>query len=110
MTFEPMQGKGRPRPKTHEIEMKASDDVLRGTYSNVMRIAHTKEEFVLDFMNLLHPPGTLNARVIVSPGHLKRMVSALADNLRKYEAHHGPLRQAEPPKLLEMAGDSEEGE
>lgn len=101
-----MNGKGRPRPKAQEMRVNMSDDILRGTYSNVMRVAHTKEEFVLDFMNLLHAPGTLNARVIVSPGHLKRMVSALSDNLRKYEASYGPLATAEPPKLL-SAGESE---
>lgn len=89
------------------MQVGATDEVLRGTYSNVMRVAHTKEEFVLDFMNLLQQPGTLNARVIVSPGHLKRMLGALADNLRKYEAKFGPLQQAEPPRLLEMAGDHE---
>lgn len=89
------------------MQVNATDEVLRGTYSNVMRVAHTKEEFVMDFMNVLQQPGTLNARVIVSPGHLKRMLAALTDNLRKYEAKFGTLQQAEPPRLLEAGGDPE---
>lgn len=102
-----MTGKGRPRPKAHELQVKASDEMLRGTYSNVMRVMHTKEEFVMDFMNLLHAPGTLNARVIVSPAHVKRMLAALTDNLKKYEDKFGVLQQAEAPRLLTAGEDSE---
>ena len=80
-----------------EIPIKIPDDVLRGSYANQMIVAHTREEFLLDFINLFPPGGVVNARIIVSPGHLKRMIRALQDNLQRYEAEFGPLSEASPP-------------
>jgi hypothetical protein len=81
-----------------QIQIKASDEKLKGEYSNVMQILHTKEEFVLDFMNVFPPTGTLNSRVILSPGHFKRMVKAMDENLKKYEEINGKIEEAEAPK------------
>lgn len=80
-----------------QIQIKASDEKLKGEYANVMQVLHTKEEFVLDFLNVFPPTGTLNARVIVSPGHFKRMVAAMAENLKKYEEAFGALEASEAP-------------
>lgn len=85
------------QPSRNEIQIKADDKTLQGVYSNAMQAQHSKEEFVLDFLNIFPPTGTLNARVIVSPGHLKRMIAALADNLKKYETNFGAIDQAEAP-------------
>jgi hypothetical protein len=39
--------------------------------------------------------------VVISPGHMKRMVSALTENLKKYESKFGKLTEAaEPPKSM----------
>lgn len=81
-----------------EMSVKIPDNVLRGLYANQMVVTHTREEFVLDFINLFPPGGVVNARVIVSPGHLKRMIRALRDNLDRYEAKFGPLDEAAPPQ------------
>ncbi len=80
-----------------EIPIKIPDDVLRGAYANQMVVAHTREEFLLDFINLFPPGGVVTARILVSPGHLKRMIRALADNLGRYEAKFGPVPEAAPP-------------
>lgn len=90
----------QPQPQTKEqpqVQIKADDKVLQGVYSNGMQVTHTSEEFVLDFMNIFPPTGTLNARVIVSPGHLKRMVAALHENLQKYETQFGKIQAAQDP-------------
>jgi len=84
-----------------ELNIKAPDDILRGRYANMMQVMHAKEEFVLDFM-FAHPPqGELVSRLIVSPSHMKRIVSALQDNIQKYEKQFGPIQEAGEPKLLE---------
>jgi hypothetical protein len=83
--------------KKRELSVKMPEDVLPGVYSNQMMISHTREEFVLDFINLFPPEGVVNARVIVSPGHLKRMIRALVDNLGRYESRHGVVTEAAPP-------------
>lgn len=80
-----------------QIQIKAADEVLKGVYSNMAQVQHTQEEFVLDFLSVFPPAGTLNSRVIVSPGHMKRIVAALADNLAKYEAQFGIVKLSEAP-------------
>jgi hypothetical protein len=79
---------GQPADSTgkRQLQIKISDDVLKGAYANAMQIIHTKEEFVLDFMNLSPHQGVgiVNSRVIMSPGHLKRVIAALQDNLKRY--------------------------
>lgn len=82
---------------SNQIQIKASDDHLKGEYANVTQVLHTKEEFVLDFLNVFPPTGTLNARIIVSPGHFKRMLLAMQDNLGKYEAQFGAVAVSEAP-------------
>jgi len=80
-----------------EIKIKFTDDVLRGVYANLMQITHTREEFVLDFANVFPPQGIVTARVIISPGHLKRIVKALGENMKKYEGKFGPVEEAKGP-------------
>jgi hypothetical protein len=79
------------RSDAPQVQINASDEVARGRYSNNMLVTHTREEFILDFL-LTAPNGTqLVSRVMVSPGHMKRVLSALADNMQKYEANFGEV-------------------
>jgi hypothetical protein len=80
-----------------QIQIKASDEILKGVYSNMATVSHTQEEFILDFLNVFPPAGTLNSRVIVFPGHMKRIVAALADNLAKYEKQFGAVKPSDAP-------------
>lgn len=81
-----------------QVQIKAADDVLKGAYTNVVQISHTKEEVVFDFMNILPPQGNLVSRVITSPGHAKRILTALQQNLKQYESKYGNIAAAEAPK------------
>jgi hypothetical protein len=82
------------QPKQQEIQIKAKDSILAGVYSNAAQFGHTREEFVLDFMNIFPPSGTLNSRVIMSPGHFKRMIRVMQENLLKYESQFGPIQES----------------
>ena len=88
--------------KQRKLSIKMPESVLPGVYANQMLVSHTREEFVIDFANLFPPEGIVNARVIVSPGHLKRMIRALTDNLKRYEANHGPIIEAMDPQTPEQ--------
>lgn len=75
-----------------EIKIKAKEEDLKGSYSNMMRISHTtKEEFILDFFFVSPPEGVLSSRVLVSPGHMKRLTKALEENIKKYEEKFGKI-------------------
>jgi hypothetical protein len=81
----------------NEIKVKIADDVLKGGYANTLLVAHSAEEFVLDFILSLPPQAVCNARVIVHPGHLKRIIAALQQNLALYEAKHGAVAATPDP-------------
>jgi len=88
--------------KKNEVPVKMPEQILGGVYANQMMISHTREEFVLDYINLFPPTGVVNARVIVSPGHLKRMIRALTDNLARYEKRFGQVAEAAAPQADEF--------
>ena len=80
------------------LNVKISDEELKGRYSNLLRITHTREEFILDFINLVPPQGIVSARIVTSPGHLKRIIGALSSNLERYEKSFGPIQEAPEPE------------
>ena len=80
-----------------EINVNLSEMVRGGVYSNNLAVSHTKEEFIMDFMMVAPPGGTVNARVITSPGHMKRILKALSDNIQKYEKAYGKIEEAQEP-------------
>ncbi|PJC40235.1 MAG: DUF3467 domain-containing protein, partial [Parcubacteria group bacterium CG_4_9_14_0_2_um_filter_41_8] len=44
------------------------------------------------------PHGIVGAKVITSPGHMKRIVAALQDNIKKYEKIFGEIKAADAPQ------------
>ncbi len=81
-----------------EIKVNFPPQLQGGVYANNMLVAHTKEEFIMDFMMVVPPTGTVTSRVIISPGHMKRIINALQDNVKKYEESFGTIQAAEEPK------------
>lgn len=79
------------------INIKINDEELKGRYANLVRISHNKEEFILDFINFVPPQGIVSARMILSPGHAKRLIRALQTNVVAYEEAFGGIQEAEGP-------------
>ncbi len=79
----------------NQINIELNEDVAQGVYSNLAVITHSSSEFVVDFIRIM--PGIQKARVksriILTPEHAKRLLGALADNIKKYEAVHGPVKE-----------------
>ncbi len=81
----------KPPEVPKQIPILTGDEMSRGRYSNNMLVSHTPEEFLIDWM-LNSPSGThLVSRIVVSPGHMKRIIAALTDNMQKYESRFGPV-------------------
>jgi hypothetical protein len=93
-----MENNQNQQASGQQLQVKVSDEMLAGSYANMVQVGHTQEEFVLDFMNVFPPAGVLNARVIVSPSHMKRLVAAMEDNIKKYEAQFGTIEAASAPQ------------
>lgn len=76
-----------------ELNLEVPDEVARGEYSNLVAVAHSMSEFVMDFARIM--PGMKNAfvvsRVILTPDHAKRLLMTLHQNIAGYERVHGPI-------------------
>ncbi len=83
--------------KPNEIRVEFPKELIGGAYSNNMAVSHTKEEFIMDFLMITPPSGTVTGRIIVSPGHVKRIIKALEDNISRYEEKFGFIQTAEDP-------------
>lgn len=81
-----------------EIQIELPTAVAEGTYSNLAVISHAPSEFVIDFIRMT--PGISKApvksRIILTAEHAKRLLFALQDNIRKYEAQFGPIKMNAP--------------
>jgi len=84
------------QPNSKQIQIK--DNFAGGEYANAMQVGHNKEEFLLTFLNILPPTGRVASKIITSPGHLKRIIKAMEENLKKYEATFGKVEEASSPK------------
>jgi hypothetical protein len=84
--------------RPNDIKINLPPHIQAGVYANSMTVTHTKEEFIMDFTLITPPVGTVNARVITSPGHAKRIISALRENVRRYEAQFGTIIEADEPR------------
>ena len=91
------QNPQQPLQGQQQVQVKVTDEVLKGIYANMVQVGHTSEEFVFDFMNVFPPAGIMSARVIVSPSHFKRLLSAMQDNLNRYEKEYGTISLAVVP-------------
>lgn len=87
---------GTQQPKPQQITVNTADEMSRGRFSNTMFVAHSPEEFVIDWLNNSPNGMHLVSRIIVTPGHMKRILAALSDNMRRYEESFGPVTAIDP--------------
>ena len=78
-----------------QFNIELGEDVAGGIYSNLAIITHSPAEFVIDFVRIMPgvPKPKVRSRIILTPEHAKRLVAALNDNIAKYEAVNGPIRE-----------------
>lgn len=93
----------------NQISIELNEEVAQGTYSNLAVITHSSSEFVIDFVRIMPgvPKAQVKSRIILTPEHAKRLISALQDNVSKYEAVHGHIKEtngAAPALPLSFGG------
>lgn len=84
----------------NQVNIELSEEIAEGVYSNLAMISHSNSEFIVDFIRLLPnvPKAKVKSRIIITPSHAKRLLHALADNVKKYEAQFGKIEtKKEPP-------------
>lgn len=88
-----MERERRSSGGPNEIKIKMPDGLLAGRYANVMGVQHSASEFVMDFAFVAGGVGEVVARVVTSPGHMKRIVAALQENMSRYEHTYGKVKE-----------------
>ena len=68
-----------PTDSENQLNIELPEDVAGGIYANLAIIAHSPSEFVLDFVNVMPgmPKGKVRSRIIMTPEHSKRLLTAL---------------------------------
>ncbi|MGB3182297.1 MAG: DUF3467 domain-containing protein [Cyclobacteriaceae bacterium] len=81
----------------NQISIELSEEVAEGIYANLAMIAHSNSEFVVDFIRLMPgvPKAKVKSRIVITPEHAKRLLTALKDNIKKYEDTFGPIKNNE---------------
>ncbi|MGL4369344.1 MAG: DUF3467 domain-containing protein [Spirochaetota bacterium] len=82
--------------KEMKVEIKVDEHTAAGVFSNFANITHSPEEFIVDFLFINPAPptgfGKLMSRVVLTPGHMKRLASAINENIARYESSFGEIR------------------
>lgn len=85
----------------NQLNIEISEEIAEGTYANLAIITHSHAEFVIDFVNVM--PGTpkskVKSRIILTPQHAKRFMKAMVENVQKYEAQNGAIKDLEEIQL-----------
>ncbi len=88
----------------NQLNIELSEEVAEGIYSNLAIISHSPSEFVIDFVRLMPnlPKAKVKSRIILTPQHAQRLMTALNDNIKRYEAQFGVIDEPEQPPFPPM--------
>jgi len=85
----------------NQINIEITEEIAEGSYANLAIITHSHAEFVIDFVNVM--PGTpkskVKSRIIFTPQHAKRFMKALIENIQRYEATNGQIKDLEEVQI-----------
>ena len=90
--------------KQEGLNIELTEEVAEGTYSNIAIINHSPSEFVVDFIRMMPgvPKAKVKSRIILTPQHAKRLMNALNDNISKFQAQHGEIKDIDPTGGIPM--------
>lgn len=85
----------------NQLNIEIAEEVAEGNYANLAIITHSHAEFVIDFVNVMPgmPKSKVKSRIILTPQHAKRFMKALTENINRYEAANGPIKDLEEIQL-----------
>ena len=92
-----MAEQDQKNPEQNQINIEVPEDIAEGIYSNFAIIAHSNQEFIVDFVRLMPgiPKAKVKSRIVLTPTHAKRLIKALADNIKRYEQQFGVIEDSE---------------
>lgn len=84
-----------------QLNIELTEEMADGEYANLAIITHSFAEFVIDFVNVMPnvPKAKVKSRIVMTPQHAKRLMRALIDNVKRFEAQHGNIKDQETPAM-----------
>lgn len=78
----------------NQLSIELSEEVADGHYSNMAVVSHSNSEFIVDFVKIMPgvPKAKVKSRVVMTPENTKRLIYALNENIKKFEAINGPVK------------------
>ncbi len=78
----------------NKLNVELTEEIADGIYSNLAIISHSNSEFVLDFIKVMPgmPKAKVKSRILMTPEHAKRLLLALQENIMKFEANNGKIK------------------
>jgi len=90
----------QPLPE-QQLNIELSEEMADGEYANLAIITHSFAEFVIDFVNVMPnvPKAKVKSRIVMTPQHAKRLMRAMVDNVKRFEAQYGAIKEQESINL-----------
>jgi len=87
----------KAKEQQNQINIELSEEIAEGEFANLAMIAHSSSEFVIDFIRLMPgiPKAKVKSRIVITPEHAKRLLAALNENIERYEASFGAIKQTQ---------------
>ncbi len=84
-----------------QLNIELSEEMADGEYANLAIITHSFAEFVIDFVNVMPnvPKAKVKSRIVMTPQHAKRLMRAMVDNVKRFEAQYGNIKDQESINL-----------
>jgi Protein of unknown function (DUF3467) len=84
-----------------QLNIELTEEMADGVYANLAIITHSFAEFVVDFVNVMPnmPKAKVKSRIVMTPQHAKRLMRAMVDNVKRFEAAHGVIKDQETTAL-----------
>jgi ribonuclease BN (tRNA processing enzyme) len=81
----------------NQLNIEISEEMADGNYANLAIITHSHAEFVIDFVSVMPntPKSKVKSRIIFTPMHAKRFMKAMVENIQRYEAANGAIKDLE---------------
>ncbi|MCC8071669.1 MAG: DUF3467 domain-containing protein [Bacteroidales bacterium] len=94
--------------KPTELKIEITPEVANGHYANFAVISHGASEFFLDFVTVAPnmPQAKVQSRIVMTPENAKTLLSALAENVKRYEAIFGEIQPKLPKNRPNNGGDN----
>jgi len=84
-----------------QLNIELTEEMSDGEYANLAIITHSFAEFVIDFVNVMPnvPKAKVKSRIVMTPQHAKRFMRAMVDNIKRFEAQYGNIKDQESINL-----------